>query len=392
MKTQIIKKYHKIDKFEEITIMLKFHFYFLMALIVFVSCKRGQSYQLKASTDFEDGKSVYLVEIDQNFQPITIDTAIIKNGKFRFEQKIPYPQNSFIEIEDHPQYFLFIAENGSITMDITQETLPDYVLGGTLSNDGLYAYKNDIEAFQSSLESIGNEGYQAQSEGDTILVKDLYEQYSAVEEQIRQYDIDFVKNNPSSFLSLMILQSHTQNQTIAKDSIIELYEHLSAKIKKGPTNEYLIESLELKTKDLKIGDVAPNFSAPRPNGEMASLNQMKSKVTLLDFWASWCKPCRIHSPELVKLYHKYASRGFNIISLSLDDSRDDWLQAIEDDGLGSWDHISNLKPIDDPIAKNYGVLGIPYYIVLDSVGKIQRIEHDFRLIKKEIEDIMGSSK
>ncbi|MCY4267548.1 MAG: TlpA disulfide reductase family protein [Flavobacteriaceae bacterium] len=356
--------------------------------MIAISCGKSQSYRLNVTTDFEDGKSVYLIELNQYRQPITIDTTIIKNGKFQFEQKIPYPQNSFIEIEDHPQPFLFIAENGSITMEIKRETLPDYALGGTLSNDGLHTYKKDTEAFRSSLEAIGNEGYQAQSQGDSILVEDLSQQYYSVEDQIIQYDIDFVKKNPSSFLSLLIIQSHIPTQTIPNDSLIDLYNHLSDEIKSGSTSKFVSEALGLSKKELKIGDTAPNFSAPRPNGEIASLDQMKSRVTLLDFWASWCKPCRIHSPELVKLYHKFASQGFNIISLSLDERRDDWLQAIEDDGLGSWDHISNLKPIDDPIAETYGVPGIPYYIVLDSIGKIQTIEHDFRLIKKEIENLM----
>ncbi|MCY4160641.1 MAG: TlpA disulfide reductase family protein [Flavobacteriaceae bacterium] len=368
--------------------MRRFCFYLLFLFMIAISCGKSQSYRLNVTTDFEDGKSVYLIELNQYRQPITIDTTIIKNGKFQFEQKIPYPQNSFIEIEDHPQPFLFIAENGSITMEIKRETLPDYALGGTLSNDGLHTYKKDTEAFRSSLEAIGNEGYQAQSQGDSILVEDLSQQYYSVEDQIIQYDIDFVKKNPSSFLSLLIIQSHIPTQTIPNDSLIDLYNHLSDEIKSGSTSKFVSEALGLSKKELKIGDTAPNFSAPRPNGEIASLDQMKSRVTLLDFWASWCKPCRIHSPELVKLYHKFASQGFNIISLSLDERRDDWLQAIEDDGLGSWDHISNLKPIDDPIAETYGVPGIPYYIVLDSIGKIQTIEHDFRLIKKEIENLM----
>ena len=360
----------------------------LIVLIVVISCGRDQSYQLEGTTDFEDGKSVYLIEIDQNFQPTTIDTTIIENGKFRFEQEIAYPQNSFIQIEDFSQYFLFIAESGTITMDIKQEELPYFTFGGTLSNDGLYNYKNDIEAFRSSLEAIGNEGYQAQTQGDSILVKDLYEQYYSVEDQILQYDIDFVKNNPSSFLSLMILQSHTQTQTIDQDSLIELYDRLSDGIKKGPTNKVIVQSLGLRTDDLKIGDIAPDFSAPRPNGELASLNQMKSKVTLLDFWASWCKPCRFHSPDLVELYNKYATKGFNIVSISLDKNRNHWLQAIDDDGLGAWDHISNLKSFDEPIARAYRVIGIPHYFVLDSVGKIQEIGHDFKSIRDEIENLM----
>ncbi len=372
--------------------MLKLYCYCFIVFITIVSCGRDSSYQLKVTTDFDDGKSVYLIEINDNYQPETIDTTIIENGEFQFQKKILYPQNSFVQIEDYPHYFLFIAENGNITMDIKQESLPNFDLGGTLSNDGLNTYKKDIEAFRSSLDAIGNEGYQAQNQGDSILVEDLYQQYYAVEDQILQYDIDFIKNNPFSFLSLMILQSHIQNQTIPIDSLIGLYDNLSDKIKRGPMNRFISESLGIDKEDLKLGDIAPDFRAPRPNGEIVSLREMKSKVTLLDFWASWCKPCRIHSPDLVDLYNTYKSKGFNIISISLDENRNQWLQAIEDDGLGMWNHISHLKSFSEPVAIAYNVDAIPQYFLLDSVGKIQKIAHDFKSIKNEVENLMAFQK
>ena len=363
---------------------------FLLLVFIIISCGKKKSYELIVTTDLGDGKSAYLIEIDQNNQPATIDTAIIEKGTIQFNRKIDYPSNSFLQIEDYPQYFLFIAEQGKITMEIKKDDLPHFTLGGTYSNIGLNTYKNDIESFRSSLESIGNEGYEAQSSGDSVLLEDLYDQYYDIEKKIIQYDIDFVKDNPESFLSLLILQSHSLTKTIPNDSLLNLYDQLSSKIKKGSVNKQVSDALGIRTEDLKVGEIAPNFSGPRPDGEVVSLKQLQGKITLLDFWASWCKPCRIQSPELVELYKNYASTGFNIVSISLDQERNKWLQAIEDDGLGSWDHISNLEWYEGPIARAYNISAIPYLIVLDSIGSIIEIGHDLDAIRSEIELQLGN--
>ena len=120
---------------------------------------------------------------------------------------------------------------------------------------------------------------------------------------------------------------------------------------------------------IDIGYYAPNFTAPNPDGQMKSLNDMLGKVTLLEFWASWCGPCRRENPNLVKIYKKYKDLGFNIIGVSLDKSMPQWTKAIEDDYL-TWDHLSNLKFWQDPIARLYKVRAIPASFILDEKGLI----------------------
>ena len=129
-----------------------------------------------------------------------------------------------------------------------------------------------------------------------------------------------------------------------------------------------------------VGDVAPDFKAPSPNGEFVTLNQAKGKFTVIDFWASWCKPCRNQSPELVELYNTYKSQGVNIVSVSLDRSNKRWLDAIEDDGL-NWTHVSNLKHWQDPIAKEYNVRSIPELFLVDDSGIVIARSHDLASIK-----------
>ena len=120
---------------------------------------------------------------------------------------------------------------------------------------------------------------------------------------------------------------------------------------------------------VEIGKVAPDFSAPNPEGKTVSLKESLGKVTIIDFWASWCGPCRQENPNVVKLYNQYKDQGLAIIGVSLDKDADAWKKAIADDQL-AWTQISNVKFWQDPIAKQYGISSIPATFILDSKGVI----------------------
>ena len=121
--------------------------------------------------------------------------------------------------------------------------------------------------------------------------------------------------------------------------------------------------------------MAPDFSAPNPQGKTVSLKESLGKVTLVDFWASWCGPCRQENPSVVALYKDYHSKGLNIIGVSLDQDKKKWMDAIAKDQL-TWTHISNLKGWEDPIARQYNIESIPATLLLDADGKI--IARDLR--------------
>ena len=114
---------------------------------------------------------------------------------------------------------------------------------------------------------------------------------------------------------------------------------------------------------------ATDFSAPNPEGKTVSLKESLGKVTIIDFWASWCGPCRVENPNVVALYNEFHAKGLNIIGVSLDKDAAKWKEAIAKDQL-TWTHISNLKHWEDPIAKQYGVQSIPATFILDASGKI----------------------
>ena len=121
--------------------------------------------------------------------------------------------------------------------------------------------------------------------------------------------------------------------------------------------------------DLRKGALFPDFTLQTPQGEPVSLYSVKAKVKIIDFWASWCGPCRAENPHVKELYEKYHDAGLEVISVSLDDKKDKWLKAIEQDGL-PWIHVSDLQAWGNPLVKMLGIQGIPYLIVLDKDNRI----------------------
>ena len=146
---------------------------------------------------------------------------------------------------------------------------------------------------------------------------------------------------------------------------------------KKPYNKNLTQKISFKIQneinkvDITVGVKAPDFTAPNPEGKMLTLNKILGKVTILDFWASWCKPCRVENPNFVRIFNKYHEKGLEIISVSLDreGQKSAWVSAIEKDNL-DWYNVSNLKFWQDPIAQLYNISSIPATFVLDSEGKI----------------------
>ena len=135
----------------------------------------------------------------------------------------------------------------------------------------------------------------------------------------------------------------------------------------------IIENFRLSnTESPRVGSFAPKFSGPGINGEVISLEGIKSKYILIDFWASWCAPCRVENPDLADLLNVYSSDDFSIVGVSLDMNLESWKRAIEIDGIESWIHISNLKYFNDPIAKLYDISkeGIPSSFLLNEERKI----------------------
>ena len=188
--------------------------------------------------------------------------------------------------------------------------------------------------------------------------------------QERIYKQKFIAEHPNMLFSAMLISEMLSRNEISASEAKNAISGLSPKLQASPAVVKIKTALE----DLgasEVGGKAPNFTAQTPEGGQLSLTDAMGKYTIIDFWASWCKPCRIENPNVVDVYNKYHDKGLNIISVSLDrpGQKDRWVQATKDDNM-DWYHVSNLKFWDDPIARNYNVKAIPSTFLIDENGVI----------------------
>lgn len=175
------------------------------------------------------------------------------------------------------------------------------------------------------------------------------------------------------------------------NSNMELFKLLYSKQKsKYPNNTIIKEIGGIVDNPIEVGKMAPDIELPGVDGKNIKLSSLKGKVVLIDFWASWCRPCRAENPNVVKAYNMYKDKGFTVYSVSLDSNASAWQNAIEADGLVWPYHVSSLKQWNCPVAKDYRVRGIPYSVLIDKNGKIIALSLRGEELHKKLAEILSS--
>lgn len=342
---------------------------FLFFLILFSCSTEPGKYKISGNIDAKDGLKVYRVVADINNQPQIIDSTVINSNKFEINGVALTPSISFIQVESFSFSLPIIVEEGNVKVKIIKDDIGSSKISGTTSNDHFNDYKFETKEFVEAIDLIKTDIQKAAQEGNNALVKDFQDYYKNVQDQIYSYELEFLKRNYDSYLSIILLDRFIASKVLSISEAIDVFNLMTERIQNSDIGIKLKSTFDNPDQPIDIGYYAPNFTAPNPDGQMKSLNDMLGKVTLLEFWASWCGPCRRENPNLVKIYKKYKDLGFNIIGVSLDKSMPQWTKAIEDDYL-TWDHLSNLKFWQDPIARLYKVRAIPASFILDEKGLI----------------------
>jgi len=342
---------------------------FLFFLILFSCSTEPGKYKISGNIDAKDGLKVYRVVADINNQPQIIDSTVINSNKFEMNGVALTPSISFIQVESFSFSLPIIVEEGNVKVKIIKDDIGSSKISGTTSNDHFNDYKFETKEFVEAIDLIKTDIQKAAQEGNNALVKDFQDDYKNVQDQIYSYELEFLKRNYDSYLSIILLDRFIASKVLSISEAIDVFNLMTERIQNSDIGIKLKSTFDNPDQPIDIGYYAPNFTAPNPDGQMKSLNDMLGKVTLLEFWASWCGPCRRENPNLVKIYKKYKDLGFNIIGVSLDKSMPQWTKAIEDDYL-TWDHLSNLKFWQDPIARLYKVRAIPASFILDEKGLI----------------------
>ncbi|MFD0933127.1 redoxin domain-containing protein [Psychroflexus salinarum] len=365
-------------------------FFSLSLLVLLASCNSSDPKLEATIEDVPDGTNVYLTHLGPQNIPVPLDTTQVQNDSFEFELKGSKQDINLIQIDGVNGNLIFIKDAENIKVEANKANLRDSKITGGKHNQLLEDYLNLIMSNVEERNQLINKRKEAMNRGDEVAILDLELDMKTNQEAIKQGSLEFIKNSNNSIVGMMALSDMMNSQAAPLNKMKSLYNNFDDEVKDTPLGKMLGQNIA-KIGATDIGAEAPMFSGPTPQGEELSLEDAMGKVTLIDFWASWCRPCRVENPNIVSIYNDYKDRGFTVVGVSLDkpNSKDAWIKAIEDDNL-EWNHISNLKYWQEPIAQKYGVKAIPAAFLIDENGII--IGKDLRGddLRKKVEEVLGN--
>lgn len=344
----------------------------LAGLLASCNGSKNGEFELKGQFKNTNGELIFLEKLAPK-GPVVVDSTVInENGEFEFANYSP--KIGFYRVRVDKENFAMLVLDSADKVNITgdlKDLSSTYKATGSAETDLFVKYNSIVKHREMRLDSLQKvfmaviEPFKMSTEKVDSVSRTLQEPYSALMNAIEYEMVAVLSKNTNMYASMMGIQS------LDPDKNIELYDKLDTELKKKYPNDYNVnmfhEMLE-RSRATAIGAAAPEINLPAPDGKEVALSSLKGKVVLIDFWASWCKPCRAEMPNVVKAYAKFKAKGFEVYGVSLDQDKDHWVEAIAKDGI-TWIQVSDLRP-DNEFIRRYNVETIPMTFLLDKEGKI----------------------
>lgn len=341
----------------------------MLKLLIIFSLLQPPAYKVEGVIKGAEGKHIKLIDraFYNNTHP-TYSVTADKSGHFIFEGTINEPTYYAIRVEDINAQIEFILQNTKINISGNADSLWTAVVSGSSETDiqNKFVSFTGYDTNQSLYNAYEAEHDSAIRRGDTS-ARSLWEfRRDSLIKGMRMAAGRFINKYPNSITAINAITYYMEDLEQA-DSLVSVFERLPVKSNKQVV---YFRNLIDKKKSLQIGSTAPDFTLLSTQDKPVTLSSLRGQYVLLDFWASWCSPCRQENPNLVRIHRNNKSKGFTIVSVALDESREAWINAIQKDNVGNWTHLSDLKGWNNKVAIQYGIDQIPTSLLIDKNGKI----------------------
>jgi peroxiredoxin len=356
-------------------------------VLAVAACTTENNYQITGEIADAEGVTFVLQKRDAG-QTVLIDSAVVADGKFVIEGgSVEYPEQVQIIPRGKRGGINFYLENSAINIKAHIDSLQSAVVTGSKTQEEVNELAAAAKPIQDKMMELNSQYREAAQAGDAETASSVREEIMALSSDLRKLNLDFVKTNTTSFHAPVLL-----NPMITLENLDEMEGYLKAfsvDVASSKVATDLADRIALM-KSVSVGQKAPDFTLNDADGNPVTLySKVGTKLLMLDFWASWCGPCRAVNPDKVRTYNDFKDKGFDIIAVSLDRNKEDWLKGIEEDKL-TWTHVSALIYWDCPVRLMYGINSIPASALIDENGIIVARNLRGQALYDKVSEILGN--
>jgi len=344
------------------------------------ACFAQQGYEIKGKVAGLDQPSMaYLYSFDKGRN--LLDSAVVTNGSFSFKGIVKHPLSASIQIKKVRKSLSLFLENEHYNILMQPDWKNKDSINGGSEMTIQRAYEAETAALTKQMQELGS---RYEKLGKEERIKEG-EEMNALNEKQMAIKLKYIRKYPASLAILHVMRPSFDVMNFKE--LKEMKALFSPQLAYSDVYTNLIQRYNQKKGEFLVGQQAPDFSISDLSGKTVTLSALKGKYVVVDFWASWCTPCRAANQKIKPIYEKYKNKGFEMISVSMDDKKTLWEAAIKKDGL-PWLQVSELIGIkESSVAKQYSVTSLPTVFLLDRTGKViaQNVS------EKELEEILHTN-